>query len=149
MRIAILFTILLSSTCIAFELKDSVSTRFGTVDIYFDESSGREEQNIEDSKDGLSPIYFVDYDSLIGTWQLGDADVILVRTPQGNSCPGLFVIYEVKPKFISKTEEFGTCYDADLEVEKNNSHLIMKMPKSYYERTIVSFIFKNGKVEKM
>lgn len=81
-------------------------TRFGTVEV--DEKSGRLHFK---GKPINPPIEENSGLSIINSYPVGDADVLLLQNLGGSGCPVQYRFVSVRARGVSATQEFGTCSD--------------------------------------
>lgn len=119
---------------------NDIPTRFGKLTVI------KDEENIVESllykNRPLSPAVQGYRLGELGTYQIGNVDVILIEAVSGgNACPSLLYFVTVSKSDVKTTDEFGTCSDL-IDVKRVGNSIVVTMPNNDGGKQV--YVFKNG-----
>ena len=120
----------------------SVKTRFGTLAI--DPNNPRLLLNgkpVLPSVEGNSSL------GIVASYELGNADVVLVQNTGGTSCPALYTFITVTKTSQRATSEFGTCSDIIYPTSNVNNSVTLAMVGNKARKKVV-FRYVDGQLTK-
>ena len=106
---------------------ESKNTRFGTFEIKENPDTGAETAYF--NKKMINPLIEGNNSlSLVGKYQIGGSDILLVQDNGGTGCPAeLYFINITQTKVPVVSPRFGSCSDL-IDVVANKDKIIVKMP---------------------
>jgi hypothetical protein len=118
----------------------SIHTRFG--DLANDPTSGK----LSVSGRAMAPaVYALHREFVIGTYQLPNADAVLVQLDGGNECPGQFRYITVTRTLVTVSPRFGTCFDDDVHPQVTGQSIAFRMTKLGGQGA-TNYVFDHGAI---
>jgi hypothetical protein len=104
----------------SFAHAENISTRFGTLSINNEHMLLYKNRPLNPEIHGNNSL------SVIGTYQLGSSDVVLIRDNGGSSCPAQFYFVTTSASGVKASSAFGTCTDL-IEVKPMADSILVTM----------------------
>lgn len=117
------FAVLIISTSLAVSsaLAENIPTRFGPLKINDENILLFKNRPLKPEVQGNNSL------SVVGIYQLGNSDVVLVQDNGGTACPAQFYFVTVSTSGAKATSAFGTCSDT-IEAKQTADSISVTMP---------------------